>query len=336
MDPTQAGAQLGELLFGGRNPDQSAYYKQLALAGGASNAMANARKNRALALITEGKLQAIPQLGHAATDLGFTPDQAAGYQTLGQAGGGNASQLTTALGDILEMDQRRAAQHAALSGDLNAANANLMGVAKGPVTLTRIAGGEAYNPIAAPGTAPTVTTPLGEADIGLRHAQAGANTALGDMRTAHANLYDTQTASGGYNPNTGGKNKLPPISDIAAVIGKEFDPATYHETLDPAKVQQVYAWFAQHPGATMADYVANAPVGSPGAVAPTGTINLGELSVPAASASVARPLSTAMPLPTVAVPPGAVLYLRQHAADPAIREAFRAKYGADPAAYLAN
>lgn len=169
------GLQLGSLLFG--KPDDGDAFMRGQVAGATvADRMASARKARADALNQEGQNDAITQLGEAAAKLGLTPDQSAGYQTIGQAGGGNAVALAQALGALRGQGYQADARTAALGGDLNAANANLMGLATKPVDLAKITDGIAFNPTVTPSASNLTVTPLGEADIGLKNAQAAKNS----------------------------------------------------------------------------------------------------------------------------------------------------------------
>lgn len=179
------GSQLGALLFGA--PDDGSAWLRGKIGGAqVQSSLDAARKNRADAINRELQNAAIPQLGEAATQLGLSPDQSAGYQTLGQAGGGDAVALARAAGLIRGQGYQADARTAALGGDYNAANANLVGLADKPLDLTKIAGGQQYNPLVTPDSGQSITTPLGLADIGLRHAQAGASNASASNSYASA------------------------------------------------------------------------------------------------------------------------------------------------------
>lgn len=123
--------------------------------------------------------------GPAAT--GLTPEV---FARLRLARGSNAAQLASAIGAFQEQGFRQGAADAALSGNLADANANLFGVARGPVTVNAVQGGYQLNPVA-PGGAISAT---GEtmADIALKNAraeQAGASTALIEDRRANPERY---------------------------------------------------------------------------------------------------------------------------------------------------
>jgi hypothetical protein len=169
------GTQLGALLFSGN--DNTSYLRGQQVGASVQSALEAARLARAKAINQEGQNSAIPELAAAAAKLGLGEDQAAGFQTLGQAGGGDAVALAKALGLVRGQGYQADARTAALGGDYNAANANLVGLADKPLDLTKIAGGQQYNPLVTPDSGQSITTPLGLADIGLRHAQAGASNA---------------------------------------------------------------------------------------------------------------------------------------------------------------
>lgn len=169
------GTQLGSLLFGGN--DTTSYLRGQQAGATVQSALEAARLARAKAINQEGQNSAIPELAAAAAKLGLGDDQAAGYQTLAQAGGGDVTALVKALGLVRGQGYQADARTAALGGNYNAANANLVGLADKPMDLTKIAGGQQYNPLVTPDAGQSFTTPLGLADIGLRHAQAGASNA---------------------------------------------------------------------------------------------------------------------------------------------------------------
>lgn len=233
MNPLQAGSNLGQIIFGAPQ-DQSAYVNQLGKAYSAKNSMEMARKNRADAIRIEGQNSAIPQLGDAATNAGLTPEQAMAYQILGQAGGGNAQQLISGLGDLARQGYSADARTAAVGGDLAGANANLFGLAKGPVDLTQITGDVAFNPLATPDQE-FRATPVGLGDIALKDAQAGASRASASSNYAAANLRNVQAAAGGFSPGAdgsgGGYGKAPSgyryteSGELQFIPGGPADPA---------------------------------------------------------------------------------------------------------------
>lgn len=229
------GSQLGSLLFGSN--DNTSYLRGQQAGATVQSALEAARLARAKAINQEGQNSAIPELAAAAAKLGLGDDQAAGYQTLAQAGGGDVTALVKALGLVRGQGYQADARMAALGGDYNAANANLVGLADKPLDLTKIAGGQQYNPLVTPDAGQSFTTPLGLADIGLRHAQAGASVAQANAANAHARLFDKQTSVGGFNPHSGeGLGTMVPAANPNGPHGD-----AYLSAIDPTKAAQVKA-----------------------------------------------------------------------------------------------
>lgn len=94
-----------------------------------------------------------------------------------------------------QFDNRDAAVKAFIAGHADEGNAHLAGVASGPLQLTKVEDGNVIrNPYSVDGG--VTPTEQGRANITAAQALAGE-------RNAHAGLYDTQTAAGGFNPRTG-------------------------------------------------------------------------------------------------------------------------------------
>lgn len=180
---------LGNALGGGLGQlEQDAYMRQMlsnqrsqTSAARAGKAMEDERKARLSRIALEGMKDNLEPLGLS---------QFAGVL---QAGQGNAQQLVNAILGAREFTSRDAATAAALGGDLPAANAQLLGLANGPVDLTKIAGGVAYNPLGTPEQQSMRQTPLGQAEVALRGAQAadeyasaGRNQAIGEAALLRA------------------------------------------------------------------------------------------------------------------------------------------------------
>lgn len=156
----------------------------------------------------------------AAQALGYTPEQAAAIGTLVRANGGkNVDQ--SILGAMRL--QEPMASTAAVPQDKNDL-LNAMGL-----KTTGITNGVAFNPYGTPEQTINAT-PVGRADIGLKGAQANA-------ANAHARLFDTQTAAGGFNSRTGqGNGVAPPIAQPGLPTGPD-----YLKTLDPSDARIVQA-----------------------------------------------------------------------------------------------
>jgi hypothetical protein len=110
---------------------------------------------------------AMQQIGETLGALGQNPALGGIFQA---SSGGNADQMIQAVLGGQEFATRDAARAAALGGDLVGANANLFGVASGPVDTTKISGGMVYNPIGSPDQ-PMAVTPLGQSEIDYDRAR---------------------------------------------------------------------------------------------------------------------------------------------------------------------
>lgn len=139
---------------------------------------AQIRNTGAEASLRQDKLAALDPggLGAAFTGLGLDPDQSAGAATL-YRGGDNGAQIGELVKTLTHLSAQRAARDSALSGDMNAANANLFGVANGPQKLSAVEGGVTLNPLATPDKNSFTPTALGNAQIAADFARAGASNA---------------------------------------------------------------------------------------------------------------------------------------------------------------
>lgn len=266
--------------------------RQQAAARGRLDAMREAltdaqiRNTGADAGLKQVKLDSLdPQvLAQSLSGLGVDAGQAQGAAGLVRAGQ-NVNEIGGLMKTLQSEAMRRAARDAAVRGDLNGANAQLMGLADKPVTLSQVTDGVAFNPIVAPGSNAFDPTAVGQAMINQRNAAAANSMANAGAAGALTDLRKVQTAAGGFNPNTGSKDKLPPISDITSILPRKrpADDPLATPAPDPEQVAQVISWLGQHPGANVGDYVNNAPVGSPGAVVPN---DVGQLLTAATTPAV--------------------------------------------------
>lgn len=224
-------AALGAAL-GGNGED--AYQKQLLAnyqtqraKGDAGYAMDRASKERLSRIALEG-------LADTLGGIGFDPNSAG----LLQAGGGNASQLVNALGGLDEIYSRRGATEAALGGDQVRANAYLTGVANGPVDLTKVAGGVAFNPLGLPDQ-DMQSTPLGDAEAAKLAAGA-------DKERALAAKYAEQTRTGGGGGRARPVNySIPSDKALGRVFVGKMDPELGYAPPDTAGAQEFLRWQAE-------------------------------------------------------------------------------------------
>lgn len=293
-NPFNTGAQLGELIFGQPDDGGQSYAKGLLTGARARDSLAQARYNRARAIA--GEIENEHTRGVTAQGLGdllgiTNPAAQQAALDLAISGGSDLRKLGEA-GTPFYVQNSRAATAAANASNLGDMNAHLAVSSNTPIKSTDVtSSGEVFNPYAETGQDIGLTklgevgADLGRAKIGTEHAQAGAYGAMSNQRNAHARLYDTQADAGGWNPNTGSNDTLPSASKIDSVLPvTTVDPLseTYFEDKAQADaehaqaIQEVQQWLAQHPGATLRDYVAHGPVGSPGTVEPVGTMPLGE------------------------------------------------------------
>lgn len=132
-----------------------------------------------------------------------------------------------------------------------------------PVAMSTVQGNTLINALVTPdqqaAVGGNVATPIGLADIMLKGSQAGAAGAQANASNALTRLRDTQTAAGGFNPNTGastGKITYPTAPDAAAYLG------------DPQNAAAFTAWRSQHPELTDGNqawiaFRSSEPIGAP-------------------------------------------------------------------------
>lgn len=129
-----------------------------------------------------------------------------------RAGGGNADQLAAAVGKRQEQGFRGNAVERAASGDWTGANAQLVGVANGPVRVNDIDSGYQLNPYDQ--GAPIVATGETLADIALAAARAGqADAAAGANRALEERRRDEIANPDRYRSDGGAGGKPLPAGD---------------------------------------------------------------------------------------------------------------------------
>lgn len=178
----RAGAALGAALFGN---GQAAYTDQLGKEYTIAKALEDARQARSRAVLADQNVT---------SRQGLTPD------LIGRARAGDVSALNEltalgltandnvdmkTLGETQEFAFRQAARDKAVLGDAANPNAELFGIASGPVKTTDISDGVAYNPLGSASQGLNVT-PLGEASIAQRRAAAASSYASANNSNASA------------------------------------------------------------------------------------------------------------------------------------------------------
>lgn len=241
---------LGEMVSG-RIGTPGVYEDALRGQYDTERALQQARRERSLAMIDgvrAEQYQGIPTMG---ADLGISDAEA----RLLAAGGGNAQQMLGGLGAARQQGFRQAAAESAALGDVQGANAQLFGVANGPVQVTGISDGVAYNRLAAPGEADLTVTPLGEATIRQRDASANASHARAASTRARLGIAQEQfglqrsgqwNPSGSVAPSGGGKRTQPNEAALKRAFetttdewgGAEFDQERYLDFM---------RWWEQNP-----------------------------------------------------------------------------------------
>lgn len=134
---------------------------------------------------------------------------------------------------------------------LDAANRYLVGVANGPVDLTKISGGTAYNPLVSPGSAPMVTTAVGDSVIGANRALAGqraaqAQATLGRFNLQREGKWNPSGQSGG---SRGGAYTVPSSASIERLLGDQVTDEFGGKTtvVDPMVVRDFEVWRQANP-----------------------------------------------------------------------------------------
>lgn len=144
------------------------------------------------------------RLGSYFLDVGSEDPEAVARAKAGIALSGiNYNTLEGGIGKRQEQGFRQAAVDAALGGDFGASNANLMGVARGPVEIPKVSGGMLLSNRLIPGGGDVTVTPIGQSVI-------DRNAAQGQAAMVRANR---PSASGGGG-RSGGAPKLSEIEKM--------------------------------------------------------------------------------------------------------------------------
>lgn len=131
-----------------------------------------AQRDRSVAQARDAmaKSEALASLGSYFADLD-DPENLAGIARSGV----NINTLYGGVGKRQEQGFRQAAVDAALGGDFGASNANLMGVARGPVEIPKVSGNMLLSNRLIPGGGDVTVTPIGQSQIRANDARAQAS-----------------------------------------------------------------------------------------------------------------------------------------------------------------
>lgn len=222
---TNGWASLGQAFAGGAARQEQAYQGGQTRAAQLAQLLAGAQIKRDEAMARD-QLQA--SIGGVVAD----PAQANLLATV-LRGGFDPTKITGYTGDVQEQGFRGDAVTRALAGDWAGANANLVGVANGPVELASIQGQNLINNRLLPGGGGVSTTEQGRAGMLADAARARASDAsaassfASAARTRQATGIDgAQFAlqrAGQWNPggkNAGGASPLP-VSALKELLGVE-------------------------------------------------------------------------------------------------------------------
>lgn len=182
--------RLGEA-FAGVNPARRADIEAKTM-----NQLATRDANVARARDAMAKSEALASLGSYFADLGIeNPEAAAG---VGRSGV-NLNTITGGMGNLQEQQFRQAARDAAVGGNMGAANAELFGIASGPIEIPKVTGGVLLSNRLIPGGGDVSVTPVGQSTI-------DKNRVTGEAAMVRANR---PAASRG-----GGSASAPKLSEI--------------------------------------------------------------------------------------------------------------------------
>lgn len=173
-----------------------------------------ARENNSKAGLNEDQLSALQGLGDVFAGLGYTPQQSSALGGLARANGG--TNLQNAINAAMEAQIPVAGTPAVPQvGDV-------FQQALGRNT-TKVSDGVAYNPVG-DASQPVQTTPVGLGSILADKARAAAGYGQANAANAHARLFDTQTAAGGFNPHAGAATNVaaPPVANANLPTGDAY------------------------------------------------------------------------------------------------------------------
>ena len=246
--PYQGGQALGEAIFGGRRNgvESDVFLDRVRL-----NHSVKKSEFDAARAMEEAGLSRVLRIAHesikaADIEAAQSGDKAAqarlGEAVLRSSRNPNLRNITGGFADFDAAGYRRAAVERATLGDMAGANAQLVGLATGPLKVNAIDGGYQLNPYEVGGAA--VATPGELANVALRQARVGTEGARQGELGARAELSRVKAAAGGFAPSrTGGRGKE--LSPAEAATKQQWILAQANKKIaDGEPAEFVEAWIA--------------------------------------------------------------------------------------------
>lgn len=182
-------AALGEAFAGRGAREDDAYMRGQAKGAQLTSLLAKAEKDTAERVAAEQRRDALAKAG-------YTQEEAGLLSNLFE-GGIDPRTLSGYRGDTQAQGYRDKIVESGLAGNMADAGAYSMGLAKGPLELTKILDGTAYNPYAE-SSQQVYTTPVGQSTIGQRNASAAASYASARNSDASAARTRASTAAAAF------------------------------------------------------------------------------------------------------------------------------------------
>lgn len=182
---SQGWASVGQALAGlGGAGREQAYDRGVARAAQLDKLTSDARLHREAAMEAEKKRTERTGFVSRAVAAGI-PEERAALLANAFESGYDPTKITAFQGGMQEQGFRDNIVAQALAGDMPAAGAYSMGLAKGPLEMTKIVDGTGYNPYLQ-ADQEYHTTPVGQSTIGQRNASAAASYASANNSNASA------------------------------------------------------------------------------------------------------------------------------------------------------
>jgi len=217
--PPQGWASVGQALAGlGGAGRQDAYNRGMAKAAQLDFEIQKARRFREEAMALEDARTQNARLPQTFVGAGYAQPDADLYSAL-LRGGHDVKQVMDARLSGQEYGNRDNIVAQALQGNMPGAGAYSMGLAKGPLEMTKIADGVAYNPYGQSDQNLNVT-PVGQSTIGQRNASAAASYASARNSDASAARTRASAATAFGGGRTGGSS----FAGVKAPLGYRYLP----------------------------------------------------------------------------------------------------------------